>query len=64
MWYNPPRFRFSVFAAISENVLLDLLPTFFHFNHTAGAVDGRAVSAAACHTGGPGSIPGPSQTYV
>jgi hypothetical protein len=27
-------------------------------------VDGWAVSAAACHAGGPGSIPGPGQTYV
>jgi hypothetical protein len=27
-------------------------------------VDGRASSDAACHAGGPGSIPGPGQTYV
>jgi hypothetical protein len=30
----------------------------------AGVVDGRASSDAACHTGGPASIPGPGQTYV
>jgi hypothetical protein len=29
-----------------------------------GVVDGWAVSAAACHAGGPGLIPGPGQTYV
>jgi hypothetical protein len=28
---------------------------------TGGAVDG---CAAACHAGGPGSIPGPGQTYL
>jgi hypothetical protein len=27
-------------------------------------VDGRASSDAACHAGGPGSIPGRGQTYV
>jgi hypothetical protein len=27
-------------------------------------VNGWAVSAAACHVGGLGSIPGPGQTYV
>jgi hypothetical protein len=29
-----------------------------------GVVDGRSSSDAACHAGGPGSIPGPVQTYV
>jgi hypothetical protein len=29
-----------------------------------GVVDGWAVSAAACHAGGPGLIPGSGQTYV
>jgi hypothetical protein len=29
-----------------------------------GVVDERASSDAACHAGGPGSIPGPVQTYV
>jgi hypothetical protein len=29
-----------------------------------GVVDACAVSAAACHAGGPGSIPSRGQTYV
>jgi hypothetical protein len=32
-------------------------------SHSSNAVvDGWAISAAACHAGGPGSIPGPGQT--
>jgi hypothetical protein len=44
-------------------LLLGTLPP-FAWLPLQGLVDGWAVSAAACHAGGPGLIPGPGPTYV
>jgi hypothetical protein len=45
----------------SGNVLFPTIPT----NPLCDTVvDGRASRDAACHAGGPSSIPGPGQTYV
>jgi hypothetical protein len=49
---------------VTDDIILIIMLLNNYIALFRGVVYGWAVSAAACHAGDPGLIPGPGQTYV